>query len=282
MDTGIYPRWSRFGFNLDNREAYSAINRIITGGKLDLVGLHTHIGTFILDPNAYYLAAKKLLDLAQRIQDDFDVAIRFVDMGGGFASSNTLHEQYLPGEHASPSIDQYAGAITKAFDESDFARKNTPTLILKTGRAMIDEAGFALSSVIGKKRMPDGRKSYIVDAGVNMLITSWWYKYNVYLTQETMGTFEDSIIYGPLCMNIDLLRSSVNLPDLQTDDQLVFHPVGAYNVTQWMQFIEYRPNVVLLGDTGQVDVIREKEVLDDIMYKERIPKRLERVVENVE
>nr|WP_255327504.1 alanine racemase [Lebetimonas sp. JH292] len=47
MDTGIYPQWSRFGFNIDNGEAYEAIKRIYKGKKLYLTGLHAHIGTFM-------------------------------------------------------------------------------------------------------------------------------------------------------------------------------------------------------------------------------------------
>ncbi len=274
MDTGIYPHWSRFGFNLDNNEAYNAVTRLIKGDKLDLVGLHAHIGTFILDTNAYYVAAAKLLNLAQRIREDFDLVLRFIDLGGGFASANTLHEQYLPGEHASPSLDQYAVAITRAFDESEFARKHNPTLILETGRALIDEAGWAVTTVLGKKRLPDGRRTYIIDAGVNILFTAWWYKYNVYLTRRNTGTLEDSVVNGPLCMHIDVIRPSVALPDVAVGEQLLLHPVGAYNVTQWMQFIDYRPNVVLIDPEGNTELIRERETLDDVMQREILPQRL--------
>jgi len=47
MDTGIYPQWSRFGFNFENGDALEAIKRMYDGGKLYLVGLHSHIGTFM-------------------------------------------------------------------------------------------------------------------------------------------------------------------------------------------------------------------------------------------
>ena len=58
--------------------------------------------------------------------------------------------------------------------------------------------------------------------------------------------------------------------------QLLFHPVGAYNVTQWMQFIEYRPNVVLINEQGEVELIRERESLEDLQARERLPERLRR------
>jgi diaminopimelate decarboxylase len=47
-------------------------------------------------------------------------------------------------------------------------------------------------------------------------------------------------------------------------DHLVIHPVGAYSVTQWMQFIEMRPAVVLIQQGGNVKEIRRRETVDDI------------------
>ena len=56
MDTGIYPMWDRFGFNYENGEAWDAINRIMMDDNLELVGLHTHIGTYMLSTDAYRIA----------------------------------------------------------------------------------------------------------------------------------------------------------------------------------------------------------------------------------
>ena len=42
-------------------------------------------------------------------------------------------------------------------------------------------------------------------------------------------------------------------------DLLTFWPVGAYNNTQWMQFIHCRPAVVLVREDGRVDLIRAAE-----------------------
>jgi diaminopimelate decarboxylase len=58
------------GFNYENGEAYRSIPAPAHGKMMNLRGLHTHIGTFILDANAYYWAAKALLELASRIEKD--------------------------------------------------------------------------------------------------------------------------------------------------------------------------------------------------------------------
>ena len=80
---------------------------------------------------------------------------------------------------------------------------------------------------------------------------------------------EQSVLYGPLCMNIDVVDEGMLLPPLKRGARLVLSPVGAYNMTQWMQFITYRPNVVLIGENGEAEIIREAEDLSDIMRREK-------------
>ncbi len=274
MDTKVYPQWQRFGFNYDNGEAMRVLQRIVSGGKLQIIGLHCHIGTFMLEPSAYYYSAKALLDLAMQLKDKFGIVIDYIDLGGGFASRNTLHNQYTPGEFASPNPDQYFSAIGKAFNESQFTREENPRLIMETGRVLVSEAGYCIASVLGKKDLPTGQRAVILDGGVNIMITAWWYNLNIKPAQPLSGTSRNTIFYGPLCMNIDVVKPDCVFPDLQVNDKVVIHPVGAYNVTQWMQFIEYRPNVVLITETGEIELIREREYLKDIQHKERIPEHL--------
>lgn len=274
MDTGIVPQWDRFGFNYENGEAYRAIQRIASGKAMKITGLHAHIGTFILDAQAYYYEAKALLGLAQKISDELHIVVDYIDMGGGFASQNTLLGSYAPGEFASPSFDQYAEAIGAAFNEFHFVRDHLPKLILETGRALIDEAGYLISSVVGKKNLPSGERAIILDAGVNTAITAWWYKLKITPTRPFPGAYQNTIFYGPLCMNIDVIRNAVPFPDLYTGEPVLITPMGAYNNTQWMQFIEYRPQVLLISETGNLELLRGKEDLSDIIRREVMPEHL--------
>jgi diaminopimelate decarboxylase len=76
-------------------------------------------------------------------------------------------------------------------------------------------------------------------------------------------------------MNIDVVRENVSLPLLQKGDRVVVHRVGAYNMTQWMQFIQMRPNVVLIDTRGQVHLIRRKEDVQTLNSQELTPAYLE-------
>jgi len=274
MDTGIYPQWSRFGFNYENGEAWEIIQRILINNKMDLVGLHCHIGTYIMVPWAYANATKKLVDLFLAIEKKFKKALSYIDLGGGFASKNTLKGAYLPGNDTCPTFDQYADAITSVLINSDIPFEHLPTLILETGRALIDDAGYLLGTIHATKRLPDGKNALIADVGVNLLFTAFWYDYKITPAQDFSHYTEETIVYGPLCMNIDVLREYVQLPPMKKGDHFVISRIGAYNMTQWMQFIMYRPNVILIDTNKNVHIIREKETNETFKHNERLPEHL--------
>lgn len=271
MDTGIYPMWDRFGFNYENGQAWDAINKIMLNDKMDLVGLHCHIGTFMLTPGAYGIAAAKLSELATSTMKKYKNKIEYIDLGGGFASRNTLKGSYLQGADASPSFNQYAEAISTAILNAGFTESELPLLILETGRALIDEAGYLLGTVISNKRLSDGRRATIMNFGVNILFTSFWYDHKISPAQHFGQYFEDTVLYGPLCMNIDVVRENISFPPLKKDDHVVVHTVGAYNMTQWMQFIAMRPAIVMIDMDNKPHLIRKKETINSIQNEEVMP-----------
>ena len=274
MDTGIYPKWDRFGFNYENGQAWNAITRILNSEHLELAGLHCHIGTFMLAPSAYAVAATGLCELTRSIKEKFNKTIQYLDLGGGFPSTNTLKGAYLPGSDTVPSIDQFADAITDVILGYGFKPENLPLLILETGRALIDDAGFLLGTVLASKRLSDGRRATILDFGVNSLFTAFWYEHKISPAQPFGNHTEEMVLYGPLCMNIDVIRESITMPLLEKGNHIVVHRVGAYNMTQWMQFITLRPNVVLIDHENKTHVIRKAETLEYLELNEQIPEHL--------
>lgn len=265
------PPWSRFGFNVESGQAQDAVGRIIGGGKLELIGLHSHLGTFIQNPEVYKNAVIKVATFANEMREKFGVKLDFLDVGGGIASHNNLKGQYYPGSQTTPSFARYAEAVSDGLKALDVSPAELPTVVLENGRAMVDDAGFLISSVVANKRLPDGRRAVVVDAGVNMLFTSFWYNHEVVPAQPFRGMPESTVFYGPLCMNIDIVRDSMLFPSVDVGERVVFKSVGAYNVTQWMQFITYRPAVVLIGKDGKHGLIRRREDLNSVTDHEVIP-----------
>jgi diaminopimelate decarboxylase len=184
----------------------------------------------------------------------------------------------LPPEQVVPDIDEYAEVICQALSEGTRYRleagKPLPRLIIESGRAVVDSSQVLICSVVGTKRLPDGKRAAILDAGTNLLFTAYWYNHQVRPAQALSGTEEETVLYGPLCMNIDVVRQSIYLPPLKSGDKLVVSSVGAYNNTQWLQFIDYRPNVVLVHEIGECSIIRKAEDLRVLMAQDQLPAHL--------
>jgi diaminopimelate decarboxylase len=291
MDVGIRPIWSKFGFALANGEAERAASRVIANPNLRLHTLHSHIGTYILAPAAYASAAHQLLALREQLEHKHGHLVACLNLGGGFPSHSLLHGMVGPTETAVPPIEDYATAITQVLNALP-ARKR-PLLRFESGRCLVDEAGYLLTTVVAvkgiarsgiadgdlsardyKERMilgEDSRIGYVVDAGVNLLYTAAWYRFDVRPSRLANALPVPSRLYGPLCMNIDVIRENVELPLLAAGDVLSLHPVGAYNIGQSMQFISYRPAVVMVRLDGTIDVIRNRERLQDVDGPEQVP-----------
>jgi diaminopimelate decarboxylase len=268
------PPWTRFGFHLESGQAMEAVRRLRAGDALELAGLHCHLGTFIQEVAAYREQATKLCEFANQLAREFGCFVEYLDIGGGFASRNTLHAQYLPGDQVTPSFAQYAEAVSDGFAALKAPPGKEPALVLETGRALVDEAGYLITTVHATKRLPDGRRAIIVDAGANLLFTAFWYKHDLLPAQDFSGTPEPTVVYGPLCMNIDVLRDNLLFPPVNAGDLLVARHVGAYNVTQWMQFITERPAVAIIGRQGQVGLLRRRETVDTLLAQEEVPEWL--------
>ena len=74
--------------------------------------------------------------------------------------------------------------------------------------------------------------------------------------------------------DIDQLREAVSLPPMKKGDNVIISRIGAYNMTQWMQFIAMRPNIVLIDTNGVTHVIRKAEDLAYLEQLEIIPDHL--------
>jgi diaminopimelate decarboxylase len=294
MDAGVRPVWSKFGFAIANGEAERAAALLIAHPKLKLKSLHAHIGTYVLEPVAYRNAARSLLSLRESLHDEYGVLVDCINLGGGFPSYSKLHGMAGNAEDIIPPIEAYASAIAGVFN--DLPPEKRPRLMLESGRHLVDEAGHLITRIVsvkGSNRVPlegadltardakewlilseHARTGYVVDAGVNLLYTAAWFAIDAKPARLVNVPPSPARLYGSLCMAIDVIRDHVELPPLEAGDLLTLHPVGAYNVSKWMQFITYRPAVVLVTENGTAELIRRREELQDINGPELMPEHL--------
>ncbi|MGV8057816.1 MAG: alanine racemase [Smithellaceae bacterium] len=268
-----YPAWDKFGFSYEQGEAFDVCKQIKKHRYLQLAGLHCHAGTYIIDLGIYRRLIENLASLAMDIKKELGMEMEYLDIGGGFPSSNSLHTQLMPGNTIAPPIEQYAETVCNVINKKLTNFENAPRLILEPGRSVVDECMHLLTRVVAVKERQNGNRAIIVDAGVNLLPVSTYYRYEMASDRDSAEAMEEVDIYGALCMQIDVLRKSVRLPVVKAGDIITISKVGAYNFTQSMQFIYPRPAVVLLHE-GNAVIIRRKEMYEDIKGPEVIPARL--------
>lgn len=264
------PPWHKFGFNYESGQAFEAVRRATSGGKLNVVGLHMHTGTYVDDLTIYSRGAQGMIDFYRLIRDNFGVRLKYWDLGGGFASMNTLHWAYLPAEQTTPTVDQYADAICSVLLAADLGGEEPPKLFIEPGRAIVDDPFYLITSVAAQKRLPNGRRAVVLDTGMNMISSVQWYRYQFQSAQDSGTTVEDTTVYGALCMNIDVINHSLSLPPVRRGELLVIPRVGAYNLSQSWQFIYLRPAVIAIDD-GRVHVIKRAETREYVQQFEQVP-----------
>ena len=241
--------------------------------------MHNHSGTFQVDPGVYSRAAQVLIAVA-RAARTLGLEPRIADFGGGYPSSNRLKPAFdivggssAGGQYMAP----FAEAIVSPLGKARKAFGERPTMMLEPGRALVDTAFRLACTVVARKSIPGRGDAVIVDAGVNLLPTAYWYDHGINAAPgkdlwTTKGA-KPVAVFGPLCMQVDVLRERVVLPSLDLGSPLMISNVGAYCITQSMQFIQPRPAVVLVGPHG-VEQIRRRETRSDIFGMDRVPARL--------
>lgn len=263
--------WDRFGFDYESGEYRIALERIASATELNFMALHNHSGTFQLDPDVYGKSANVLLDVV-RTARELGLRPGIIDLGGGFPSDNILKPDFdLPYGHndGMKSLSTFADEILSVLSEHLDLFDQRPVLVLEPGRALVDAAMQLITTVVSSKNRSEGRQSLVIDAGVNILPTAYWYDHGVEADIDSSDRYQTEL-YGPLCMQIDKVRSGASLPALKSGQRLTISNVGAYCITQSMQFIQPRPAVILLGRNGP-EVIRRRETWEDIFTLDRIP-----------
>jgi len=266
MEVGIDQLPDRFGFNLDSREAEQVVNRCSENGLLNIAGLHVHLTSYIVEKEsednipakgikliwpknheAYRQAAEKMVRFANEIKEKFGVKIEYIDMGGGFPAVDGI----------TPYVDAIVQPIIQGFNENDL-----PLLILEPGRAVVSDAADLITTVVAVKEFPGGQRAVVVDAGINLLPTSYWKYQDIEFLKKSEQVYEETIVYGPLCLQTDII-SKTKLPELGAGDRLLVKNVGAYNIPQSSTFIYPQPTVLLI-DGKDIRIIRKREEIKDL------------------
>ena len=245
---------SKFGFGLEDGLAARAVERVLDSPKLNLVGLHAHIGSQIFELEPYTLAIRALGELA----GDW---CRLLNVGGGLGIAYTADDE-------PPPIDAYVDVKVRGVAE---VFERPPRLLIEPGRSLVGNAGVTAYTVGTVKEIPGLRTYIAVDGGMSDNLRPMLYgaRYEALIANRADAE-PDSLatIAGMHCESGDVLVRDVMLSSPRVGDLLVTPVTGAYGYAMANNYNGMpRPPVVFCSG-GEARVVVRRETYEDLVARD--------------
>ncbi len=225
--------------------------------ELEICGIACHIGSQLTSLQPFSAAFDRLLEMIRQLEQD-NILLSYIDLGGGLGIRYKDETPPAPKEYGILIQDKFSGL--------------SKTILLELGRAICAEAGFLLTKIIYIKEN-DGKRFYIVDAGMNDLIRPTLYQaYHEIIPLRLSPDMEWTTVdvAGPICESGDFLAKSRSLPMLKEGDLILVKNSGAYGFSMASNYnARPRPPEVLIKD-GAYSLIRKRETFDQLIENEII------------
>jgi diaminopimelate decarboxylase len=237
----------------------------ITGARdagLDVVGLHVHIGSQLLDTGAARMTVDWLAGFSAECRAELGWRPSVVDLGGG------LGIQYVEGETAPTPRQFVEGLIDRVERAWKLHDLPVPRLIFEPGRSLVGRAGMTLYRVGVVKRASETTTYVAIDGGMsdNPRPQLYGARYTALLANRADEAPSRAFsVCGKHCESGDVLIERVELPEPRRGDVLAVPATGAYTLGMGSNYNGVpRPAAVLVSD-GQARVIRRRETVEDLL-----------------
>lgn len=253
---------SKFGFALENGEAYEAVKAAIQFDSIELVGLHCHIGSQIFEDKPFVEAAAVMLGFYKKIKDELNVTLPELNLGGGFGIKYTENDDPTAYE---VFMNDVADTVNKYCTENGLT---VPKIIIEPGRSIVGEAGITLYTVGGVKEIENVRNYVSVDGGMGdnpryILYQSQYSVLNASKADEECDYV--ATVAGKCCESGDVIQPDVAMKKPEVGDTLAVLSTGAYNYSMASNYNRIpRPCMVMIKDK-QARVIIKRETYEDLV-----------------
>ncbi|HYO04623.1 MAG TPA: diaminopimelate decarboxylase [Mycobacterium sp.] len=237
---------SKFGLLPD--DARAAITRIEASSVLRCDGLHTHVGSQLLNVEQLAAAVAPLAALGT-----FDV----YDLGGGLGVRYTYDEQ-------PPTLADYADAMVAA---ADALLPKDSRIIVEPGRSMVATSACTVYRVTTVKH---GEPTHVaVDGGMgdNLEVSLYGQRFEATIADRVGGGARVNLV-GRHCESGDRLIDGVALRDPAVGDLVAVPVTGAYCYTMSNQYNGARRIPVVFADDGAARLVVRRDTWDDLLARD--------------
>jgi diaminopimelate decarboxylase len=257
----------KFGFSIAGGSAIEALLKCHQDPWLDVVGIHSHIGSQIFDAEGFEVAAHRTLRLQADFERQTGVELGELDLGGGFGIAYTSADTPATPAALADDLDEI---IVK---ECSSLGIKVPHLSIEPGRAISGPSTFALYRVGTVKPVAlDGGASRLyvaVDGGMSDNIRTALYgaEYSATLASR-LSTAAPVLarVVGKHCEGGDILVRDEFLPaDIAPGDLLAVPGAGAYSRSMASNYNHVpRPPVIAVKD-DEIKTLIRRETIEDLL-----------------
>ena len=253
---------SKFGFDLESDQADNALKKLINHPRLNVKGVHCHIGSQIFDADGYILTIQKLVERIKKWKTDYDFTTEVLNVGGGFGIQYTDEDQPLSIE---TFVDTIVQEVKKEVNEKDL---NMPEIWIEPGRAIVGEAGITVYTVGSIKDIPGIRKYVSIDGGMtdNLRPALYNAKYNAVIANKLNEPNHELVsIAGKCCETGDMLIWDLNVPTIESGDYLAVLSTGAYGYSMANNYNRFPKPAVVFVEDGKDKLVVKRETTEDLI-----------------
>lgn len=259
---------SKFGLHIQGGIALKACRKAAGMRSLNVVGVHTHIGSQIQDAGNFVEAAVRVFDFAVELKKKLGLALNFIDLGGGLGV-----DYYCGGASLSP--EGLARALEPVIQDGFCRLGYQPALVFEPGRYIVAESGVLLTRVNSVKETPY-RRFVNVDCGFNTLIRPAMYDaYHRVRVLGRKGALVKCDIAGNVCESGDILARDRMLPKAKKGDLVAIMDAGAYGMSMASVYNSQPLPAEVLVRKNKIDLIRQRGAIEDLYERQLVPEDLQ-------
>lgn len=254
---------SKFGFDLESGQADLALEQVLANSRMNMVGIHAHIGSQIFELNGFEMAAKKLMEVAENWRSQYGYTAKVINVGGGFGIKYTAEDNPLKPE-------EFVQAIVKTIkQEAKEASYPIPEIDIEPGRSIVGPAGYNLYTTGSRKVIPGHRAYVTVDGGMGDNIRPALYdaKYETVLATDPNAPLTEHVrIAGKYCESGDILAENQALPETKPGSLLAMLDTGAYGYSMASNYNRNPRPAVIFTENGKAKLVIKRESLEDLVH----------------
>lgn len=257
---------SKFGFDVRSSQAEKAFLQVEAEEQMELIGLHAHIGSQILETEGFNLEVEKLMQLVQEWKQKYDYQPQVLNLGGGFGIRYTTKDCIIG---LGTFVEQIIASVRTLAEQYQL---NVPAIWVEPGRSIVGEAGYSLYTVGSRKDVPGLTPYVTVDGGMGDNIRPALYQaeYEALVAKRPAAEPVEKVhLAGRYCESGDILIDQACLPKTKPGDVIAVLATGAYGYSMASNYNRVPRPAVVFAENGRAQEVVTRETYDDLIKNDR-------------